>query len=48
MAGVDIRNVQKAYGTVRVIDGVDIEVNDGESRRSGRPVRLRKIRPCCA
>jgi multiple sugar transport system ATP-binding protein len=30
MAGVDIRNVQKAYGTVKVIHGVDIEVNDGE------------------
>jgi multiple sugar transport system ATP-binding protein len=30
MAGVDIRNVQKAYGSVKVIHGVDIEVNDGE------------------
>ena len=30
MAGVDIRNVQKAYGALRVIHGVDIEVNDGE------------------
>ena len=30
MAGVDIRNVQKAYGSVKVIHGVDIEVNNGE------------------
>ncbi len=30
MAGVDIRKVQKAYGSVSVIHGVDIEVNDGE------------------
>jgi multiple sugar transport system ATP-binding protein len=30
MAGVDIRNAQKAYGALKVIHGVDIQVNDGE------------------
>jgi ABC-type sugar transport system ATPase subunit len=30
MAGVGIRNVKKAYGSVGVIHGVDIEVDDGE------------------
>ena len=49
MAGVDIRNVQKAYGTVRVIDGVDIEVNDGDlvvlvgPSGCGKPTLLRMI-----
>ncbi|MBI1244864.1 MAG: sn-glycerol-3-phosphate ABC transporter ATP-binding protein UgpC [Alphaproteobacteria bacterium] len=30
MAGVSIRDVKKAYGTTKVIHGVDVEIGDGE------------------
>jgi multiple sugar transport system ATP-binding protein len=30
MASVNISNVQKAYGSMRVIHGVDVDINDGE------------------
>jgi len=30
MAGVDIKNVVKRYGTVQVLHGIDLEIKDGE------------------
>jgi multiple sugar transport system ATP-binding protein len=47
MAGVEIRNVRKAYGATQVIHGVSIDIRDGEfviwsaPRAAGNPL-------CCA
>ena len=49
MAGIVISGVSRSFGTVqRAVDGVDLEVGDGEFFTLLGPVRLRQDHAACA
>ena len=47
MASVDIRSVTKRFGSVQVLHGVDVGIDDGEFVVLVGPVRLRQVDACC-